>query len=91
MSAADIASRAGVEAKMVRRYREQMESRVSTGNAVSESRSKVKTPRGMRPRTYRTRKKREQAKSATLYSPKINWPTREQIGAPPPKKQPRSV
>jgi len=49
MSAKDIADRAGVEAKMVRRYQEDMKTQNSTGNAISDSSNqpkKVQTSRG---------------------------------------------
>jgi hypothetical protein len=44
MSSEDISKLAGVEAKMVRRYREQQESRVSTGKAGSDPSRQPKSP-----------------------------------------------
>jgi hypothetical protein len=85
MSAVDIAHAAGVTPRMVQEYRKQTESKISNERFVSESSPKVKTARGLRPRKYRTKKERERVKSGTHFSPKIEWPTREQTGAPPPE------
>jgi hypothetical protein len=82
MSSVDIANAAGVHINTVIRFRErQTKSGVSITKGNSESPSKVKTSRGMRPRKYKKRK----AKSAHVPHQPVRWPTREEKEAPPPE------
>jgi hypothetical protein len=59
MSAVDIANAAGVTSAYVGKLLQQGKTDTSIKQLNSETTSKVKTSRGMRPRTYRTRKKRK--------------------------------
>lgn len=84
MSNVDIAKEAGVTAEYVRKLRQQQESRISNQQLDSESRSKVKTSRGLRPKKYKKHKAQAKPMVRPPYEP-VKWPTREETGAPPPE------
>jgi hypothetical protein len=92
MSSEEIRKLAGVTLSTVTRNRARLESNLSNCKAISESpkrpnpfEGKVITGRGLRPKTYRTRKKREAERQGRInpVPGPIQWPTREERGMVP--------
>jgi hypothetical protein len=81
MAATDVANAAGVNETSVRNFRNKQ---LSIRNSDSDSPKTVKTRRGNRPRKYKKRRGRTSG-VVTPPPPPVQWPTREETGAPSPE------